>query len=106
MQFGDATRVRRKGSPPTIASEVRTPKNTGAPLPLSGDPAQRSGALPIVAATPCGLARILAHDFVASHLLSRSKRRVSLRVLSQNRASASRVLSCNRLLELNTRRAV
>ena len=64
------------------------------PLPLSGDPAPRSGASPVLAATPCGLARVLAHGFVASPLLSRSKRRALLRALSQNRASASRVSSC------------
>jgi len=54
-------------------------------------PAPRSGASPVLAATPCGLARVLAHGFVASPLLSRSKRRDLLRALSQNRASASRV---------------
>ena len=53
---------------------------------------------PILAATPCGLARVLAHGFVASPLLSRFKRRALLRALSQNRASASRVLRCYRLL--------
>jgi len=52
---------------------------------------------PILAATPCGLARVLAHGFVASPLLSRSKRRALLRALSQNRASASRVSLCYRL---------
>ena len=67
-------------------------------------PAPRSGALPILAATPAraseypmttqGLARVLAHGFVASPLLSRSKRRALLRALSQNRDSASRVSSC------------
>jgi len=57
-------------------------------------PAPRSGASPVLAATPCGLARVLAHGFVASPLLSRSKRRALLRALSQNRASASRVLPC------------
>ena len=57
-------------------------------------PAPRSGASPILAATPCGLARVLAHGFVASPLLSRSKRRTLLRALSQDRASASRVLPC------------
>ena len=57
-------------------------------------PAPRSGASPILAATPCGLARVLAHGFVASPLLSRSKRRALLRALSQDRASASRVLPC------------
>ena len=31
MQFRDATRVRRKGSPPTIACEVRSPKNHRGP---------------------------------------------------------------------------
>ena len=60
-------------------------------------PAPRSGASPILAATPCGLARVLAHGFVASPLLSRSKRRALLRALSQNRASASRVSWCYRL---------
>jgi hypothetical protein len=65
-------------------------------------PAPRSGASPILAATPWkqlaysrisrGLARVLAHGFVASPLLSWSKRRALLRALSQNRASASRVL--------------
>src|SRR3970040_2307594 len=49
---------------------------------------------PILAAPPCGLARVFAHGFVASPFLSRSKRRALLRALSQNRASASRVLSC------------
>ena len=53
---------------------------------------------PVLAATPCGLARVLAHGFVASPLLSRSKRRALLRAPSQNRASASRVLRCYRLL--------
>ena len=43
---------------------------------------------------PQGLARVLAHDIVASHLLRMTKRRVLLRVLSQNRASASRVSLC------------
>ena len=52
---------------------------------------------PVLAATPCGLARVLAHGFVASPLLSRSKRRALLRALSQNRASASRVSRCYRL---------
>jgi hypothetical protein len=47
---------------------------------------------------PFGLARVLPHGFVASPLLSRSKRRALLRALSQNRASASRVLRCYRLL--------
>ena len=41
-----------------------------------------------------GLARVLAHGFVASPLLSRSKRRALLRALSQNRDSASRVSLC------------
>ena len=73
-------------------------------IPASGAPAQRSGASPILAATPAqaseypmaslGLARVLAHGFVASPLLSRSKRRALLRALSQNRASAARVSSC------------
>jgi hypothetical protein len=40
---------------------------------------------------PLGLARVLAHNFVASHLLRMTKRRALLRVLSQNRDSASRV---------------
>ena len=37
---------------------------------------------------PYGLARVLAQHFVASHLLRMTKRRVLLRVLSQNRDSA------------------
>jgi hypothetical protein len=61
-------------------------------------PAPRSGASPVLAATPCGLARVLAHGFVASPLLSRCKRRALLCALSQDRASASRVLRCYRLL--------
>jgi hypothetical protein len=40
---------------------------------------------------PKGLARVLAHIFVASHLLRMTKPRVLLRVLSQNRDSASRI---------------
>ena len=40
---------------------------------------------------PKGLARVLAHNFVASHLLRMTKQHVLLRVLSQNRDSASRV---------------
>ena len=66
-------------------------------------PAPRSGASPILTATPAqaseypvasqGLARVLAHGFVASPLLSWSKRRALLRALSQNRYSASRVSS-------------
>jgi hypothetical protein len=43
---------------------------------------------------PFGLARVLAQHFVASHLLRMTKLRVLLRVLSQNRDSASRVSSC------------
>jgi hypothetical protein len=43
---------------------------------------------------PLGLARVLAQHFVASHWLRMTKRRVLLRVLSQNRDSASRVSSC------------
>ena len=43
---------------------------------------------------PLGLARVLAQHFVASHLLRMTKPRVLLRVLSQNRDSASRVSSC------------
>jgi len=43
---------------------------------------------------PYGLARVLAHDIVASHWLRMTKRRVLLRVLSQNRDSASRVSLC------------
>ena len=43
---------------------------------------------------PFGLARVLAQHIVASHLLRMTKLRVLLRVLSQNRDSASRVSSC------------
>jgi hypothetical protein len=43
---------------------------------------------------PLGLARVLAHNIVASHLLRMTKPRVLLRVLSQNRDSASRVSLC------------
>ena len=43
---------------------------------------------------PFGLARVLAHNIVASHLLRMTKSRVLLRVLSQNRDSASRVSPC------------
>jgi hypothetical protein len=43
---------------------------------------------------PFGLARVLAQHIVASHLLRITKSRVLLRVLSQNRDSASRVSSC------------
>jgi len=43
---------------------------------------------------PKGLARVLAHGIVASHWLRMTKRRVLLRALSQNRASASRVSLC------------
>jgi len=77
------------------SAEMRGP-HTRLPgrIPARGAPAPRFGASPILAATPCGLARVLAHDFVVSPLLSRSKRRVLLRVLSQNRASASRVSPC------------
>src|SRR5687767_9348275 len=52
---------------------------------------------PVLAATPCGLARVLAHGFVPSPLLSRSKRRALLLALSQNRDSASRVLPCGKV---------
>src|ERR1019366_3330780 len=47
---------------------------------------------------PFGLARVLAHNIVASHLLRMTKRHVLLRVLSQNRDSASRVSLCYGLL--------
>jgi len=79
---------------------VLAPKKTGKPAAKAAAPkkaaAPAKAAAPKAeaAATPCGLARVLAHDFVASPLLSRSKRRVLLRVLSQNRASASRVSPC------------
>src|SRR3954462_14200100 len=43
---------------------------------------------------PKGLARVLAHNLVASHLLRMTKLRVPLRVLSQNHDSASRVSLC------------
>jgi hypothetical protein len=43
---------------------------------------------------PKGLARVLAHGIVASHLLRMTKPRVLLRALSQNRDSASRVSLC------------
>jgi hypothetical protein len=43
---------------------------------------------------PYGLARVLAQHIVASHWLRMTKRRVLLRVLSQNRDSASRVSLC------------
>jgi hypothetical protein len=43
---------------------------------------------------PLGLARVLAHGIVASHLLRMTKPRVLLRALSQNRDSASRVSLC------------
>jgi hypothetical protein len=43
---------------------------------------------------PYGLARVLAQHFVASHWLRMTKLRVLLRVLSQNRDSASRVSLC------------
>jgi hypothetical protein len=43
---------------------------------------------------PRGLARVLAQHIVASHLLRMTKRHVLLRVLSQNRDSASRVSPC------------
>ena len=41
-----------------------------------------------------GWPRVLAHGIVASHWLRMTKRRVLLRALSQNRASASRVSLC------------
>jgi aspartyl protease family protein len=44
-----------------------------------------------------GLAAILAHGFVASHLRRIAKRHVLLRALSQNRAGAARVSRCYRL---------
>ena len=73
-------------------SAPRSHPASGPLLHVAPIPAPRFGASPILAATPCGLARVLAHGFVTSPLLSRSKRRALLRALSQNRASASCVL--------------
>ena len=73
-------------------------------IPASGAPAPRSGASPILAATPAqafeypmliqGLARVLAQGFVAHLANIRDIGCGSLRALSQNRDSASRVSSC------------
>ena len=67
-------------------------------------PAPRCGASPILAATPAqaleyptvfqGLARVLAHGFVAHLALIPDMGGGSLRALSQNRDSASRVSLC------------
>ena len=73
-------------------------------IPASGAPAQRSGASPILAATPAqafeypmviqGLARVLAQGFVAPLANIPDIGCGSLRALSQNRDSASRVSLC------------
>jgi hypothetical protein len=54
-------------------------------------PSRATRSAAILDATLLGLARVLAHGIVASHLLRMTKLRVLLRALSQNRDSASRV---------------
>ena len=62
--------------------------------PETGAPAPRSGASPILAATLRGWREFWPMALSPSICLMRAKRRVRLRALSQNRASASRVSWC------------
>jgi hypothetical protein len=78
LSVPDSTRLMRAY---TVASPYRGPCST---LRCADD----SGC------NPYGLSRVLAPHFVASHWLRMTKRRVLLRVLSQNRDSASRVSLC------------
>jgi hypothetical protein len=67
---------------------------SGAPAPRCADPCSTFRCAADSGSNPLGLARVLAHGIVASHLLRMTKPRVLLRALSQNRASASRVSFC------------